>query len=204
VSFTLQHALALLVKAQPTRTPFRSTLLGSNRAARCAIAGSRGELWVRPAADPKRAAPHLHLHLTELAGVPVLPAAPHRTGTAGRGGHRAWPPAPPLAGLLPTPSNPQNRPLGTQGPFPARARPAPAGGWPEFGRTAAARPPGTTLQRGSSSRGLDCKTATEIVFGFLLILVNCIENHRKIRKMQTQFYWIRCELCYNFCYSGLS
>jgi hypothetical protein len=37
-----------------------------------------------------------------------------------------------------------------------------------------------------------------------LILVNCIENRRKIRKMQGQFCWIRCELSYNFCYSGLS
>jgi hypothetical protein len=39
---------------------------------------------------------------------------------------------------LTAPTKPANRPLATQGPSPARA---PAGGWPEFGRTAAARPP---------------------------------------------------------------
>jgi hypothetical protein len=50
----------------------------------------------------------------------------------------------PLAGLLPAPSEPRNRSPRTQGPSPARARPAPAGGWPEFGRIAAGRRPGTT------------------------------------------------------------
>jgi hypothetical protein len=34
-----------------------------------------------------------------------------------------------------------------------------------------------------------------------LKLVNCVENHRKIRKFQTQFCWIRGEISYNFCYS---
>jgi hypothetical protein len=38
----------------------------------------------------------------------------------------------------------------------------------------------------------------------LLNLVNCIENSRKIRKMQTQFCGFRCEIYYNFCYSCLS
>jgi hypothetical protein len=37
-----------------------------------------------------------------------------------------------------------------------------------------------------------------------LILVNCVENHRKIQKMQGQFCWIRGELFYNFGYSVLS
>jgi hypothetical protein len=36
------------------------------------------------------------------------------------------------------------------------------------------------------------------------ILVNCIENRRKIIKMQTQFFWIRGEKSHNFCYSCLS
>jgi hypothetical protein len=38
----------------------------------------------------------------------------------------------------------------------------------------------------------------------LLIFVNCVENHRKFRKMQDQFCWIPGELYYNFCYSSLS
>jgi hypothetical protein len=32
----------------------------------------------------------------------------------------------------------------------------------------------------------------------LLILVKCVENRRKIRKIQTQFCWIRGEKSYNF------
>jgi hypothetical protein len=38
--------------------------------------------------------------------------------------------------------------IGPQGPSPARARPAPAGGWPEFGRTAAGRPPRGHIAKG--------------------------------------------------------
>jgi hypothetical protein len=30
-------------------------------------------------------------------------------------------------------------------------------------------------------------------------LIKCIENHRKIGKMQTQFCWIHSEKPYNFC-----
>jgi hypothetical protein len=37
-----------------------------------------------------------------------------------------------------------------------------------------------------------------------LILVNCVENHREMRKIQGQFCWIHDELYYNFCYPGLS
>jgi hypothetical protein len=37
-----------------------------------------------------------------------------------------------------------------------------------------------------------------------LILVNCVANHRKIIKMQGQFFWICGELFYKFCYYGLS
>jgi hypothetical protein len=45
---------------------------------------------------------------------------------------------------------------------------------------------------------------TPLVKTVLLFLVNCVENHRKVRKMQGQFCWIFGELYYNFCYSGLS
>jgi hypothetical protein len=51
---------------------------------------------------------------------------------------------------LPGPSKQGNRPLGTQGPSPTRARPVPAGGSPEFGRTAAGRHPGAPLRSHSS------------------------------------------------------
>jgi hypothetical protein len=36
-----------------------------------------------------------------------------------------------------------------------------------------------------------------------LKLVKCVENRRKFRKMQTQFFWIRCEEYYNFCYTRM-
>jgi hypothetical protein len=85
---------------------------------------------------------------------------------------------------LPGPSEHENRPPGTQGPSPTRARPAPAGGWPEFGRTAAGQRPGTTLQVPESFQGPPRKSITSIVFAGLLILVNCVENRKKFRKMQ--------------------
>jgi hypothetical protein len=70
------------------------------------------------------------------AGIPVAAAT-----AAGR---------PPLAGLLPAPSEPRNCPPRTQGSIPARARPVPAGGSPEFGRTAAGRCSGTALRSHNS------------------------------------------------------
>jgi hypothetical protein len=45
---------------------------------------------------------------------------------------------------------------------------------------------------------------TPIVKAVLLIFLNCVENHRKLIKMQDQFCWIPGELYYNFCYSSLS
>jgi hypothetical protein len=53
--------------------------------------------------------------------------------------------------------------------------------------------PRAFLQLGNSN--------SKVIF---LILVNCVENRRKIRQMQNRFCRIRCELSYNFCYSCLS
>jgi hypothetical protein len=52
--------------------------------------------------------------------------------------------------------------------------------------------------------GASVQKETPIVKLFWLLLVNCVENHRKFRKMLNKFCWIRGELYYNFCYSGLS
>jgi hypothetical protein len=57
----------------------------------------------------------------------------------------------PLASPLPAPTKHRNQPPGTRGSFPARARPVPAAGSPEFGRTAAGRCSGTTLRSPKSS-----------------------------------------------------
>jgi hypothetical protein len=114
----------------PGRAPGRPV-----RAAAGAIVGSHDELRAPVDDTPNQTLPHLPLHPTKLAGIPVLPTEPHRAGTAGSRGHHRWPPAPPLADLLPTPSEHGNRSPGTQGPSPARARPAPgrrlAGIWPD-------------------------------------------------------------------------
>jgi hypothetical protein len=45
---------------------------------------------------------------------------------------------------------------------------------------------------------------TPIVKTVLLFLVNCVENNRKFRKIRGQFCWIRGDLFFNCCYSGLS
>jgi hypothetical protein len=37
-----------------------------------------------------------------------------------------------------------------------------------------------------------------------LNFVNCVENHRKNRKMQTLFCWVPGEKQYNFCYYCMS
>jgi hypothetical protein len=111
-----------------------------NRTAAGAIVGSHDELRLWPAARPANLAT-------------TLPYPYCNSPTAQAPLHRVTPPdsrprRPPrlAAGVPPhrsltAPTKPANRALATQGPSPARARPAPAGGWPEFGRTAAARPP---------------------------------------------------------------
>jgi hypothetical protein len=84
---------------------------------------------------------------------------------------------------------------------------------------AAGRPRGPNcespnLPRGfHAKRGPTCKkTETSKVPGAkinfnsvykLLKLVKCVENHRKFRKLQNQFFWICCEEYYNFCYSHM-
>jgi hypothetical protein len=105
-----------------------------------------------PPCPPRRAASSGRLRTKTSCSPPSLastiaPQPPHAPASSpcrrnsSRGGHRAWPAAPPLAGPFPVATEPGNGSPMTQGSSPARARPAPAGGWPEFGRTAAARPP---------------------------------------------------------------
>jgi hypothetical protein len=92
----------------------------------------------------------------------------------------------------------------TPSPSPRPPLAKPGGGSPEFGRTAATRQlrgyiakakiiPRASLQKVNSNS----KT-------IWLFLVNCVENHRKIRKMQNQFSRILGEISHNFCYSGVN
>jgi hypothetical protein len=79
---------------------------------------------------------------------PACPSSPQSptSPAQGRGGHRRWSPAPPPRRPSPCPTEPRNQPSRTRGSIPTRARPAPASGSPEFGRTAA-----------TGARGRHCK-----------------------------------------------
>jgi hypothetical protein len=84
------------------------------------------------------------------------------------------------------------------------SRPSPSSEPPDFGLPA---PP--AMARGHIAKcqifpGASSQKYNSNSVAVFLILVNCVENHRKIRKMQSLFCWIHGELSYNFCYSGLS
>jgi hypothetical protein len=40
--------------------------------------------------------------------------------------------------------------------------------------------------------------------GRCVTLLNCVENRRKFKNLQNQFFWIRCDEYYNFCYSYMA
>jgi hypothetical protein len=109
-----------------------------------------------------------------------------------------------LAGATTALSNTPNQPLVVPRPFP---HPSPAKSrrtLPEFYSTA----PASRAQDHIAKRRFFPRASLQKVKSnsktLWLILVNCVENHRKIIKMLNQFCWICCELSYNFCYSGLS
>jgi hypothetical protein len=145
---------------------------------------------------------------------PALPIArrsvhkPNRAATSpNRQPRRPQPPADRCARPSGNPS-PNRAPKSNPSNPSTEPRPSPtvpnAGPRRNLAGAAPSAPPGTTLQKGISSQGPDCKVVTEIVLVPLLILVNCIENCRKTIKMKTKFCWIRGEKSHNFCYFGLS
>jgi hypothetical protein len=78
---------------------------------------------------------------------------PHRIATSPAQRSRQPPPldaGAPTSPVSPCPTEPRNRLPRTRGSIPARARPVPAGGSPEFGRTAAGRCSGTALRSHNS------------------------------------------------------
>jgi hypothetical protein len=110
----------------------------------------------------------------------------------------------------PSPASSLSQPTPRIGPLGPKAPPPPVPGRPRptVGRNLAGPPlagrPGTTLQSPTSFRGPNCERVTQLVKVLWLFLVNCVENRRKFRKIQNRFFWIRCEISYNFCYSCLS
>jgi hypothetical protein len=142
--------------------------------------------------------------LSFLAVPLPAPADSSRARSTGRGGRHRRLPAHPTAGATPPRSTPQTEPLATPRPSPVLSRPRTPASSPNSGEQyRCPRPrddiakvkifPGSFLQK--------CNSNSVVI---LLFLVNCVENHRNIGKMQNQLCWIRCELSYNFCYSGLS
>jgi hypothetical protein len=105
----------------------------------------------RPAEQPRRALfpadrefPQGFLHppppYPQLAGPFLLPPSRPSPGNGSRGGHLPWPPACPLAGAAPPPSDPPNRTIVSPRPPP---HPPPAElrrPRPEFHRSRAGRP----------------------------------------------------------------
>jgi hypothetical protein len=91
-----------------------------------------------------------------LHGPSKQPAPPIRRSRA-PGGRRPAAPRRPTADGITAPTNLPNQAWGTTRPSPARARPVPAAGSLEFGRTATGRCSRTTLQAPNSLQGLNCK-----------------------------------------------
>jgi hypothetical protein len=153
---------------------------GDHRSVRCrpvrdgCLKGGRSSRCARVALPP------LPCHASARSG------EQHPRRSAARGGQRRAPPST-LVGLLHATTNTPNRTLAIPRPPPRRSRrvpppalagiepPAPAG----RPKGHIAKPsffPGSLLQKGNSNS-----------VAIFLILVNCVENHRKIRKMQGQF-----------------
>jgi hypothetical protein len=134
------------------------------------------------------------------------PPLPGRT-SAGPRRSAAVPPgrrSPAAHRCFPTNPRPQIGDWCAPQPTPPIPQPIPPPEWLNSGEPRRPARPGTTLRNRSSFSKASLQLVTQIVKVFWLFLVNCVENHIKIRKMQNQFFWIRCELSYNFCYSCLS
>jgi hypothetical protein len=127
---------------------------------------------------------------------------------------RKTPPAsPPLQALVEIgPRDPSGRPP-----------PAPGRSWPPVRRNLAGPPPAgawglhckvcdisgcfvwskgmvVNLQKLPGASAQNCNFNSVPIF---LKLVKCVENHRKFRKMQTQFCWMPGKNYYNFCYTHM-
>jgi hypothetical protein len=152
------------------------------------LAGRRGELPVGPARhqtshSPQSLAPTTtHRRAAPPAEPPTAPdqllqrRPPPATAAHPTAGHLY-----PQIRCKSTPSASWDLPQPFPGQDPRRAR----WNWPA---RAGHRAPGTTLQKNKSFQGPSCKMVTPIVFAISLFLVNCVENHKKIRKMSNHFF----------------
>jgi hypothetical protein len=129
----------------------------------------------------------LHMCLPTMPGSQSSMHRPPFRRSTGSSGYRRGAAPCELASDASAQTEHMNRAPGTRGPFPARARPVPTAGSQEFGRTAAGRCPGATLQGPKSFRGLFYKDPKLLrgpvqkcnfnSISKLLELVKFVENH---------------------------
>jgi hypothetical protein len=174
------------------------------RSTRARHRSRRGELPPLAGCALNQALPHLPLHPPKLATHSRAPPKPPSPEQDGRRGYPSLAAGAHPAGPSPSATEHGNRSPGTQGPSPARARPAPADGWPEFGRTAAGRPPRDYIAKERIFSGASPQKGNSNSKVIWLFLVNCVGNWRKLGKMQNQFCWVRCEISHNCYYFFLS
>jgi hypothetical protein len=131
------------------------------------------------------------------------PRPEHRRAGAHRG-QPAWAPPTGRSPALPTPSSASNRRLVSPSTSSTHSPAKGVTGVAQFRRAAPAGPPRDHIAKQKFFSRASLQLETQIVNVLWLFLVNCVENRRKIRKIQNQICWIRCELSHNFCYSYLS
>jgi hypothetical protein len=142
---------------------------------------------------PRRAAPLL-----------LRPRARRRRAP---GAYHGWQPPAPLHTPPPATSTPKtksNRPIASRRPFPHPSPAKPRRTSPKFCSPASASRPRDYIAKRRFFPRASLQKVNSNSKTLLLILVNRVENRRTIRKMQGEFFWIRGELFYNFCYCGLS
>jgi hypothetical protein len=99
------------------------------------------------------------------------------------GGHSPAVPRSAPTGSSSTQTKPPNRTLDPTPPSPARSRSATAAGLAGFRQAAPAGQPEGHIANPRIFLGSDSQKGNSIVKADLLNLVNCVENHRKFRKM---------------------
>jgi hypothetical protein len=173
--------------------PSRAGVLGANR--------GKPQTSSRPSqfATPPRA-----LAPKELPSLSTVPHRPELRRRRDSSGCCCGVPPPATPGCTSRPNKPPNRTLVTSSTFSAHPPAETPTGVAQFRRALPAGPPRGDIANLEIFPGSDSQKVTQIVKADSLNLVNCVENHRKFRKMQGQFCWIRGELFYNFLYSGLS
>jgi hypothetical protein len=206
---TPQHSRAMLPLPRPPikathQRPVRARHCQPQHApASCPCTSSRAP----PFSSSCRPVQRLPSSPTQLPNRSAPPRPLPDRSTTGVEPHRSQPAWAPPAGRPPVFSHPSaatNRTLVTSSTFSTHPAAETPTGVAQFRRVTPAGPPRDHIAKRNFFPRASLQLITQIVKVLWLYLVNCVENHRKLGKMQNQFFWILCELSYNFCYSCLS